>query len=126
MTNENDRKDENQLRLEARLEVRQGCAEPLLWGLALFVSAMIPGWSKLDMTMNLWPIGIVLNIMTGLIVAIPAFIIGLVLGRKSSHGWSNRAGLVVLCVGLWAYLEHVDHVGGRLLVWWGDAAFFAN
>ena len=126
MTNENDRKDENQLRLEARLEVRQGCAEPLLWGLTLFVSAMIPGWSELDMTKNLWPIAIVFTGVIGLIVAIPAFIIGLLLGRNLSHGWPNRAGLVVLCVGLWAYLQHVDHLGGRVLMWWGDAAIFAN
>ncbi len=110
MTNENDRKDENQLRLEAQLEaqleVRQGCTEPLLWGLALFVSALIPVWSGLDWIQNLGPIAIVVNGVIVLIVTIPAFIIGLVLGRYLSHGWPNRVGLVVLCVILWAYLEY--------------------
>ncbi len=109
MTNENDRKDENQLRLEAQLEVRQGWAEPLLWGLALFVSALIPVSSKLDCWGDLGPIVTVVNGVILLIVTIPAFIIGLVLGRYSSHGWPNRVGLVVLCVILWAYLEYVDN-----------------
>ncbi len=110
MTNENARKDENQLRLEAQLEaqleVRQGCTEPLLWGLALFVSALIPVWSGLHWWGNLGPIVFAVSGVTLLIFTIPAFIIGLVLGRYSSHGWPNRVGLVVLCVILWAYLEY--------------------
>ncbi len=85
MTNENDRKDENQLRLEAqlenKLEVWRGCIEPLLWGLAFFVSAAIPVWSGLHWWGgNLGPIVFAVAGVTLLIFTIPAFIIGLVLG----------------------------------------------
>ena len=117
MTDENDRKDENQLRLEARLEnqlrlearleERPGCAEPPLWALAFFVSAMIPGWSEDIMKSNIWPIAIAFKILVGLMFAFPAALIGLGLGQFSSQGWPYRAGLAVLCVGIWACLEYI-------------------
>ena len=94
MTDDNDRKDENQL----RKGVGRGFAEPLLWALALFVSAMIPFWPLQEG--GQWPpfIGRYL----GLIVAVPAAIIGYILaGGFGAPSWPKRAFLVVLCVGVW-------------------------
>ena len=97
MTDDNDRKDENQLRKGV-----DGFAEPLLWALALFVSAMIPFWSAQES--NLFPF---LLPWIGLIFAIPASIIGYILGGVfGAPMWPKRAALVVLCLGLWVYLEY--------------------
>ncbi len=98
MTDYNDRKDENQLRKRVA-----GFAEPSMWALALFVSAMIPAWSAPES--NLFPF---LIPWIGLIFAIPASIIGYILGGVfGAPRLAKRAFLVVLCLGLWVYLEYI-------------------
>ena len=94
MTNENDRKDENQFRYGLCM-----VAATLSWPLAFFFSVAIPVWFA-PIT-YLGPLatayGLVFN-------AIPAGVIGAILGIFfGAPRLANWALLVILCSGLMAY-----------------------
>ena len=94
MTNENDRKDENQLRIGFCM-----VAATLSWPLASFVSAAIMILSA-PIT-NLGPIVIFVGFIY---YAIPAAVIGAILGIFfGAPRLANWALLVILCLGIMTY-----------------------
>ncbi len=95
MTDNNDRKDENQPQ-KGVSRVGEAC----LWALALFFSAMIPVWSA--PASNLGPIAT----YAGLIFfAVPASVFGFILGLVfGGQRLADRALLVILCLGLMTFM----------------------
>ncbi len=95
MSDENDRKDENQHSgfFSDKFLVRK---EAWLWALAAFVSATIP--ISLAPATTLGPIA---TVGMFIIYAVPASVIGLILGFFFGRPrLANRALLVILCLGL--------------------------
>ena len=102
MTDENDRKDENQLRKgdgRVLLKVVGRAAESLLWALAFFVSVAIPVLSA--PVTNLGPIATaILLFYFGIPATVIGFILGIFFGKPPL---ANRALLVILCLGIMTY-----------------------
>ena len=112
MTDNNDRKDENQPQKEVG-RVR----EAWLWALALFVSTIFRVvWTLVVGTGDGGPIWAVTIIIY---VGIPASVIGFILGlgfgalrlANSAMGFNlGRGILVILCLGLMTYLHEITAV----------------
>ncbi len=112
MTDENDRKDENQPQKGAD-QVR----EALLWAGALFVSTIFRVvWTLLYGTGDGGPIWAIAMIIY---IGIPASVIGFILGlgfgaprlANSARGFIlGRGILVILCLGLMTYLGEINAV----------------
>ena len=112
MTDENDRKDENQPQKRVGW-VREGW----LWALALFVSIILRiVWTLIVDTGDAGPLWAIAMII---FIGIPASVIGFILGlgfgaprlANSAMGFIlGRGILVMLCLGLMRYLEEINVV----------------
>ena len=121
MTNENDRKDENQPQKRVG-----GVREARWWALALFVSTIIPVVSTQFLRLGpFWSFGVIIY------YGIPASVMGFILGwtfslpRLSNSAMGlilGRVILVILCLVLMSYLFRVDQFHP---FWWRAPCTYA-